>query len=180
MSPAVAQPVEISICVSDSLAPDIVETLEQYPDACAQDDFFPTDWLRTTLEFFFVCRAIRIGGIEATYTFESYPNSARTIVQMKKGAFMIMVDLPWVKYTQDESLYQSMAVLRLGDFVKGIYTRPDHTALLNVKTLEELRNFKAVSNRVWFYDWEVLERMGVEKISVPKYALMGEMPERTT
>jgi hypothetical protein len=133
----VAEPIEISIGVSDNLAPDIVRAMKQHPNACAQDDVFSTDWLRTTLEFFIVCRTIRIGGIEATYSFNNYPNSARTIAEMKKASFMIMVDLPWKKYTQDESLYQSVAVLKVGDFVKGIYTRPDHGSLLKVKTLEK-------------------------------------------
>jgi hypothetical protein len=174
-SPSFAEPVEISIGVSDDLASDIVRAMEQYPNACAEDDFFSTDWLRTTLEFFIVCRAIRIGGIEATYSIKNYPNSARALLEMKKGSFMIMVDLPWGKYSHDENLYQSEAVLQVGDFVKGIYTRPDHTALLNVKTLEELRNFTVVSNKIWFYDWAVLERMNVEKISVPRYIQMGRM-----
>lgn len=174
---SIAEPIEISIGVSLDFASDIVQAMEQHPNACAQDDFFPADWHRTMLEFFIVCRAIRIGGLEATYSFANYPNSARTIAEMKKGSFMIMVDLPWGKYTLDENLYQSIAVLQVGDFVKGIYTRPDHTALLNVKTLEELRNFNAVSNKTWFYDWTALERMGVEKISVPKYVQMGRMVE---
>jgi len=174
-STPIAEPVEISIGVSDSLAPDIVRTLKQYPNVCAQDNFFSSDWLRTTLEFVIVCRAIRIGGLEATYSFKNYPNSARTISEMKKGSFMIMVDLPWEKYGQDENLYQSTAVLQVGDFVKGIYTRPDHTALLKVKTLEELRNFTAVTNKIWFYDWDALERMNVKKFSVPRYVQMGRV-----
>ena len=124
--PAVARPIPISIGVSDNLASDIIRAMKKHPNVCAQDDFFSTDWLRTTLEFFIVCRAIRIGGIEATYSFENFPNSRRAIREMKRGSFLIMADLPWKKFTQDESLYQSVAVLKVGDFVKGIYTRPDH------------------------------------------------------
>lgn len=176
-SPSFAEPVEISIGVSLDFASDIVQAMEQHPNACAEDDFFSADWHRTVLEFFIICRAIRIGGLEATYSFSNYPNSRRAIVEMKKGSFMIMVDLPWEKYTQDENLYQSIAVIPVGSFVKGIYTRPNHTALLNVKTLEELRKFKAVSNKTWFYDWDALERMNVEKISVPTYVQMGKMVE---
>lgn len=175
--PAIAKPVEISIGVSDSLAPRIIQTMEIYPDACAEDDFFSADWLRTAVEFVFVCRAVRIGGLEATYSFQDYPNSARARAELKKGAFMIMIDLPWGEFSQHESLYQSIEVLQDGDFEKGFYTRPDHTALLNVKTLEELRNFTAVSSKTWFNDWAALERMNVKKISVASYVQMAKMVE---
>lgn len=174
-SHSVAEPIEISIGVSLEFAADIDQAMEQHPNVCEQDDFFSSDWHRTVFEFFIVCRAIRIGGLDATYSFTNYPNSARALSEIKKGSFMIMVDLPWAKYSQDESLYQSSAVLRVGEFVKGIYTRPDQKALLNVKTLEELRKFTAVSNKIWFYDWAALERMNLEKISVPKYTQMGRM-----
>jgi hypothetical protein len=174
-SPALAEPVEISIGVSLDFASDIVEAMEQHPNACAQDEFVSPEWHRTVWEFFIVCRAVRIGGVDATYSFQNYPNSARAIAEMKKGSFMIMVDLPWGKFTQDENLYRSAAVLEIGDFAKGLYTRPDHAALLNVKTLDELRSFKAVSNEIWFYDWAALERMNVEKFSVPTYVQMGRI-----
>lgn len=170
---AIAKPVEIVVGVSDSLAPRIIRTWQQYPDACAQDEFFSAEWLRTTLEFFILCRAVRLGGIEATYSFKNYPNSARTRVELKKGTVMIMVDFPWGDFANDESLYKSTAVLPVGSFVKGLYTRPDHKAVLSVKSLEELRKFRAASSRNWLYDWEALERMGVPKVSVPEYVQMG-------
>jgi ABC-type amino acid transport substrate-binding protein len=59
--------------------------------------------------------------------------------------------------------------------VKGIFTRPDHAALLNISSAEELRKFTAVSSKSWLYDWAALERMGVETIHVPQYLQMGEM-----
>jgi ABC-type amino acid transport substrate-binding protein len=174
-SSAVAEPVEISIGVSDGLAPRIIQIMEHYPDVCAQEDFFSPQWLRTSLEFVIVCRAVRLGGLEATYTFKNYPNSARTRAELKKGSTMLMVDLPWGHFSKHESFYQSIAVLQVGDFVKGLYTRPDHTKLLQAKTLEELKKFTAVTSRTWFYDWDILERMKVKKHAVPKYIQMGEM-----
>jgi len=40
-----------------------------------------------------------------------------------------------------------------------------------------VKNFKALSNKTWFYDWAALERMHVEKIGVPPYFQMGKMVE---
>jgi hypothetical protein len=170
-----AEPIEISIGVSQNHTPAITKIMKEFPNVCAEDDFFSADWYRISLEFFLVCRAIRIGGIEATYSFKDYPNSARTRAELKKGSTMLMVDLPWGQFSEDESLYKSIEVLKVGDFVKGIYTRPDHTELLKAKTLEELRNFIVVSNKTWIYDWDALERMKVKKLSVSKYDLMGRM-----
>lgn len=172
-----AEPIEVAIGVSDNLGPSIVEILDRHPDVCEQDDFFSSDWLRTAWEFVIACRAIRLGGLEATYHIQSYPNSARTRAELLKGSVAIMVDFPWGDFAGQEGLYRSDAVLRVGDFAKGVYTRPDHAELLKVKTLDELRQFKAVSSETWIYDWAALERMGIEAFSVSSYALMGRMVE---
>jgi hypothetical protein len=177
-SPAVSKPVEIGIGVSDNLGSRVTQILEQHPDVCAQDDFFSEKWLRTSLEFVIVCRAIRMGGLDATYRIYSFPNSARTRVELLKGTTAIMVDLPWGNFAEQEGLYRSDAVLRIGDFVKGVYTRPDHTELLKVRTLEELRKFKGVSSKTWVYDWAALERMKIETFTVSTYSLMGRMVEK--
>lgn len=177
-SPAVSDPIDIHIGVSDNLAPGIVEILEHNPDVCAQDDFFSAEWLRTALEFIIACRSIRLGGLDATYTIHNYPNSARTRAELLKGTVAIMVDFPWGDFASHEDLYRSDPVLRVGDFAKGIYTRPDHTKLLKVKTLEALREFKAVSSKSWVYDWAALQRMEIESFSVARYSLMGRMVER--
>lgn len=175
--PAASQPVDIAIGVSDDLGPRVAGILEQFPDVCAQDDFFSDKWLRTSVEFVIVCRAIRLGGLEATYTIHNFPNSARARRELLNGTTAIMVDLPWGDFARQESLYHSDPVLRIGDFVKGVYTRPDHVALLQVKTLEELRKFTAVSSKTWVYDWAALERMEIATHSVATYSLMGTMVE---
>ncbi|WP_193368755.1 ABC transporter substrate-binding protein [Pelagibius marinus] len=176
--PVAAEPVNVNIGVSDNLGPRISRIMEEHPDVCEQDDFFSDQWLRTSLEFVLVCRAIRLGGLEATYTIYSFPNSARTRGELLAGRVAIMVDLPWNDFAQHEDLYQSDAVLRVGDFVKGIYTRPDHTELLKVRTLEELRKFTAVSSDTWVYDWAALQRMNITTSTVSRYELMGRMVEK--
>lgn len=175
--PGAAEPINVNIGVSDNLGPRISRIMEDHPDVCEQDDFFSDKWLRTSLEFVLVCRAIRLGGLEATYTIYNFPNSARTREQLLAGSVAIMVDLPWHDFAQHEGLYRSGAVLRVGDFVKGVYTRPDHTELLKVRTLEELRKFTAVSSDTWVYDWAALQRMKVTAFTVSRYELMGRMVE---
>lgn len=168
--PAAAEPAEISIGVSGNRAHLILQTMERRPDICAVDDYFEPDWDRFQLEFYFVCRAIRIGGFEATYTFQDYPNFARATTEILKGALMIMADLPWSSFSEGKkSIYRSIPVLRAGDFEKGIYTRLDHKEVLEARTVEELRQFTAVSTKTWFYDWAALEQMKIETQNVPKW-----------
>lgn len=174
---AATDPVEIKIGVSDNLAPSITRILEQYPDVCATDEFYSNAWLRTAAEFIIVCRAVRLGGLNATFSIQDFPNSARTRAELLRGASTIMIDLPWGDFSADESLYRSMSVLKVGDFVKGIYTRPDRSDVLGAKTVEDLRKFTAVSSKTWIYDWDALERMKVRKHAVPRYELMGKMVE---
>ncbi len=173
-----AAPIEISVGVSDGLAPQILEVWKQHPGACDQDAYFSADWPRTMLEFFILCRAVRLGGVEATYRLENYPNSVRTRFELIKGTVMTMVDLPWGDFADDDRLYKSSAVLPVGSFVKGIYVRPDHAAILHVASVAALREYTAVSSRNWVYDWAALERMGVKTINVARYDQMGAMVER--
>lgn len=90
-----ADPLVILVGVADDLAQRIHDTIEKYPRVCMEDDFFSAEWLRTTLEFVLLCRAVRLGGLEATYRLVSFPNSARTRVELMKGSVMVMVDFPW-------------------------------------------------------------------------------------
>lgn len=173
-----AESIEISVGVPDDSSQHIINVWKKHPHACEQDDNFSADWLRMTLEFFIICRAVRLGGVDATYRFENFPNSARARVELKRGEVMTMVDFPWGDFANDKSLYKSLAVLPVGSFEKGIYTRPDHTALLSVKTLDELRKYTAVSNKYWVYDWAALTRMKVKTINVARYDQMGAMVER--
>jgi hypothetical protein len=176
--PAASDPIEIRIGVSDNLGPSIAQIMDQHPDVCARDDFFSDEWLRTALEFVIACRAIRLGGLDSTPTIHNFPNSARARAELLRGAVAIMVDFPWGDFAAHEDLYRSDAVLRIGDFAKGVYTRPDHAELLKVRTVEELRKFRAVSSEAWVYDWAALQRMEIETFAVSTYDLMGRMVER--
>ncbi|MEI8633212.1 hypothetical protein P4S72_16555 [Vibrio sp. PP-XX7] len=173
--PTSATPIEVTVGVADHLAPRVINTWKQHPDACEQDDYFSEKWLRTTLEFFLLWSCNTTGGVDATYKFKTYPNSARTRTELKKGSVMVMIDFPWGSFADDESLYKSSVVLPVGSFVKGLYTRPDRTDVLSVKTLKQLQSFVGVTNQTWVYDWAAMDELGVKKFHVSKYILMGRM-----
>ncbi|MCK7615749.1 hypothetical protein [Roseibium sediminicola] len=174
---AAADPLVIRVGVADNLAQRINGTIERYPRLCEDDSFFSDKWLRTTLEFVILCRAVRLGGLDATYQLIPFPNSARTRFELKNGSVMVMVDFPWGDFARDESLYQSDAVLPEGSFVKGLYTRPDRSDVLAVRSLEDLKAFTAVSSSNWKHDWAALELMGVPRMDVAAYEQMGRAVE---
>lgn len=174
--PAPAEPINIAVGVGENRAPAIARLLKDRPTVCHEDDYFSDKWLRAVVEFSIVCRAIHLGGLDAVYEIKNYPNSARAQAELLKGVVALTLGLPRGDFSDNENLYKSMAVLRVGAFVKGIYTRPDHVELLKARSLEELQKFTAVSNITWKHDWALLERMKMRDLfSTPRYQQMVKM-----
>ena len=170
-----AEQIAISVGVTKGQLANLQKIMEFHPEICQSDEFFEKEWNRQQMSFLIFCRAVQIGGVQATFTLKSYPNYARTLAEVKKGSFMVMNVAPWQADGQGENLYQSAAVLKNGMFVKGVYTRADHPELHSIKGLEDLRKFTAVSNDTWLLDWNVLVDLGVEKTSVGNYVMMAKM-----
>lgn len=70
----------------------------------------------------------------------------------------------------------SQPVIKIGDFEKAIFTLPSRRDVLAVRTLEQLRYFKAITVKNWRVDVKTLEALGlagVVKVSKSKnYAKM--------
>ena len=170
-----AEQIEISVGVVEGQLANLQELNEFNPETCQSDEVFEKEWNRQQMSFLIFCRAVQIGGVQATFTFKSYPNYARTLAEVKRGSFMVMNAAPWQADGQNENLYQSAAVLKNGMFVKGVYTRADHPELHAIKERDDWRKFTAVSNDNWLLDWNVLIDMGVGTTSVGNYVMMARM-----
>ena len=58
----------------------------------------------------------------------------------------------------------SDALIRANEFEKGVFTIPGREDVLAVRTLEELRNFKAVIVKFWVVDVKTLDAMNLKRV----------------
>lgn len=165
----------ITLAVHSIRKPIIEEALKQQP--CDEIKEFPGTWDRVVTEFFILCQALKIGGVSPTFSFLGYPNYSRMLTEAKSGKFLMMAFAPWTKDADDTLFYISDEVLRVGEFEVGLFVLPTNKALLNVQTIDELRQFIAISNQNWVVDWGTLEHMKIYTHSVSKYDRMFKMVE---
>ena len=145
---------------------------------CASDTNHPdvSDMHRAVLEFYVLCKALRIGGIIPKFEYKSYPNSTRSRVQATSGAVLTRSFAPWLPEDNKKDIfYISEAVIPNGEFAVGIFTRPDHAKLLEVDSIEQLRQFTAVTNRNWKVDWQTLHCMKITTYDVSTRLQMYKM-----
>lgn len=64
----------------------------------------------------------------------------------------------------NETVIASSALVENGEFLVGIYTRPDNAKALNARSLKALQSLSFVSNRNWEIDWATLQQMAVKKL----------------
>ncbi|MBT4589940.1 MAG: hypothetical protein HOG95_11380 [Rhodospirillaceae bacterium] len=63
-----------------------------------------------------------------------------------------------------KSVILTNAILRANEFEKAIFTLPNRADVLQVKSLKELRNFKAVIVKFWRVDIKTLRSMKLKKV----------------
>lgn len=132
--------------------------------------------IRAEADLVLIWKALNEGGLEnVDFIFLESRTLARNIQMVKNGEVVLFAhDLPVGDF--EETVFMTIPIIPPRRFEKGIYTIPAHTELLNIKTLEELRNFTAVSSRSWVADWEILENMQLKKLfDTVKYQNMLDM-----
>ena len=135
-----------------------------------------SQWHRSMVEFYILCKALRFGGISPSFTIKRYANSARSAVHAIDGSFMMRSFAPWEQENNHlEDFYASDEVVKRGEFWVGVYTRPEYSELLKVNSIKQLRKFKAVTNKNWKVDWQTLHCMNVSTYNVSTRVQMFKM-----
>lgn len=128
-------------------------------------------------EMLLVCQALHLGGLNPVFEFKKFNTYARLLRQVTNGGVLLMMESAWQRDADPSKVFLSDPVLKMGEFEVGVFTVPRHLELLKVRSLEELRKFKAVSNKNWVVDWATLEFMQIEKFNSPTYPLMFKTVE---
>lgn len=130
---------------------------------------------RPIAEIVLVQQALKAAGLPVTIQFIITPNAARDIAFVKDGT-ALMAGHTVFATDLSEDLYSTEAIIPINSFTKGIYTTPENNRLLQIKNLDELQQFRAISSTAWTADWMTLQEMDLANMySAPTYESMIKM-----
>ena len=129
------------------------------------------------MELVLLCQALSLGGIEPEFKLTPVPSQDRALRLLQTDNYFTAAFTFWNKDANPQFHVISKALIKNGEFFKGIYTSPKNMRLLQLKDPDELKQFKSVSNPSWHVDREVLNCLGVEYDIVVSYPQMLRMVE---
>lgn len=110
-----------------------------------------------------IMQALKLGGLSPKLTPMLAPNYTREMQLVKNGSALIMHQDAWAE-DFDNTVYQSMAIIPNGKFVKGLYVKESSVEKIRIDKLEDFRNLTAVSNKLWEVDWRTLSQLNLKQL----------------
>lgn len=116
--------------------------------------------IRFTIEAVLACQALKLGGYEGDFQLLEVPNNTRAREFAATGGATMPTETVWADIIDSSKFYASEPIFKDGDLVFGMFVRADKLKTYNVKTLEDLKKLKPVTQPNWVRDWAVLTGMG--------------------
>lgn len=126
---------------------------------------------RDVIEIVLLQQALDLGGFKEKVTLRPENSYLRILKLVTDGQVALSGALMWKEdikpYTTH--LFKSKAIVKEGEFIAGLYTRPDNQRALQANTLEKVQHLSAASNNHWNADINTLYALGIKKIQFSTY-----------
>lgn len=110
-------------------------------------------------------QALRLGGITDKVEFAAIGTYKRILHSIASGQVVSGAQTNWGQDTLNQSsLLNTQPLVREGEFVVGIYTSPDNAKALKAKSVEDIQQLSAVSNKHWRNDWKYLKQLDIKPL----------------
>lgn len=131
------------------------------------NDFSGVESRREVVEIILLQQALRRGGLNEPINFVVRPLSyLRRIRLVKDGSFALWANTAWLNEAQplEQDVYISKPVIERGEYIVGLYVHPGNTKALSARSLSDIQELEAVSNKSWSADWDTLSSLGISKV----------------
>ncbi|WP_286261722.1 hypothetical protein [Thalassotalea atypica] len=130
------------------------------------DNFSGHTIRRDVVDMIIAQQALALGGF--THSFKYIPGKVnfRNTKLLERGKLLISFDSYWLSDANalSKHLYISSPVIKKGEYIAGIYTSTNNTAVLAISELNDLKQFTAVSTPKWRTDWQTLSELPFKKL----------------
>lgn len=132
---------------------------------------------RDTLEVFITLYALRKGGLNFFPEFVTTPSLERHIALLKSGSVVISAALiDSVDIENTDTILAAPFLIEDQTQIAGLYTASSNAQALAAKSLDDVKQLTAISNKSWRADWSALSGVGLrELVSVADWVAMCRM-----
>lgn len=130
------------------------------------DDFRGATMRRDVADMVLLQQALALGGFTKSFYYQPGKFNFRNTKLLETGDSLLSFDTYWLSDTQTiaAKVYVSEPVIRHGEYLAGIYSSPENHAMLQVKTLQQLRQFSGVSTPKWQTDWATMSALSLKEL----------------
>ncbi|GHE78214.1 hypothetical protein GCM10011501_02460 [Thalassotalea profundi] len=135
-------------------------------DIATINDFQGKTVRRDVIDMILAQKALKLGGFNHSFKYIPGKLNFRNTKMLQQGKLLISFDSYWLSDANalESDIYISDAVIKKGEYVAGLYTSPKNKAALNIKKLEDLSRFTAVSTPKWRTDWQTLSQLPLKQL----------------
>jgi ABC-type amino acid transport substrate-binding protein len=133
---------------------------------------------RDVMELAYLLREMRHTLPELTVQIVRIDSYARLLIELASGRVDVLGTTAWKQdlLQAGASITLSPALLANGESTAGFYTTPTNHAALSMRTSQQLKQLKVVSNSAWTTDWTTLTQLGLSRlIDVKTWPQMVQM-----
>jgi len=155
----------ILIYIRDDVYEDYLEFVDGR-DVLTIDDFSGQTIRRDVVDMIIAQQALKLGGFGHTFKYASGKVNFRNTKLLELGRLLISFDSYWLTDAKalTDKVYISAPVIRIGEYIAGIYTSPKNKAVLAINELSDLQEFTAVSTPKWRTDWHTLQSLPLKEL----------------
>jgi len=130
------------------------------------DNFSGKNIRRDVVDMIIAQQALKLGGFEHEFSYAPGKVNFRNTKMLQNGQLLISFDSYWQQDANAlaEQVYISDPVVRIGEYIAGIYTSPKNQKVLALKSNDDLRELTAVSTPKWRTDWQTLQALPLKKL----------------
>lgn len=121
---------------------------------------------RDVIEVVLLQQALQLGGFKDPLELRDEQNYLRTLRQIADGELISSGASVWYSDVLNlpELFHISQPVINEGEFIVGFYTSPTNEKARMAKTLDDLRQLRAVSSVQWYADVATLKQLGINHL----------------
>jgi len=130
------------------------------------NDFSAKTMRRDVADMVLLHQALQLGGYRKKFRYQSGKVNFRNTKLLESGALLLSFDTYWLadaKALRDKVLVSDPVILQ-GEYLAGIYASPNNAAVFDIRQLDDLRRFSAVSTPKWRTDWQTLQALPLRKL----------------
>ncbi|MDG0816689.1 hypothetical protein NWE73_09955 [Bdellovibrio sp. PAP01] len=147
---------------------DVLASYKQYignKDPLKTESFGGEGSRRDVVEMILFQQALAAGGFEGHVEFTGSPSYSRSFIEIKHGSAMATGSTVWdYDVRDDKDLWLSPSTVQPGDFVAGLYGTRKNVESFKKMKINEIKNLKVVTSKIWKSDHEALRAAGFVNI----------------